>query len=56
MSQPPNQRPLEAGITTDLRAVLRSVLHDHLRVARQALDTTVLPGTSALKPIDLLKT
>jgi uncharacterized protein (DUF1501 family) len=43
-------------ITTDLRAVFRGVLHDHLRVARQALDTTVLPGTSALEPIDLLKT
>jgi uncharacterized protein (DUF1501 family) len=41
-------------ITTDLRAVFRSVLHDHLRVARGALDATVLPGTSALKSLDLL--
>jgi uncharacterized protein (DUF1501 family) len=42
-------------ITSDLRALLRSVLHDHLRVARSALDTAVLPGTSALKPLDLLR-
>jgi uncharacterized protein (DUF1501 family) len=42
-------------ITTDLRAVFKSVLHDHLHVARSALDGTVLPGTSALKPLDLLR-
>jgi uncharacterized protein (DUF1501 family) len=42
-------------ITTDLRAVFRSVLHDHLRVARAALDSTVLPGSSALEPLDLLR-
>ncbi|MCW5659648.1 MAG: DUF1501 domain-containing protein [Burkholderiaceae bacterium] len=42
-------------ITTDLRAVFRSVLHDHLRVSRTALDSTVLPGTSALEPLDLLR-
>ena len=42
-------------ITTDLRAVFKSVLHDHLRVARRTIDETVLPGTSALKPLDLLK-
>lgn len=42
-------------ITTDLRALLRSVLHDHLRVTRSALDGSVLPGTSALKTLDLLK-
>jgi uncharacterized protein (DUF1501 family) len=42
-------------ITTDLRAVFRSVLHHHLRVARSALDGTVLPGTAGLKAIDLLR-
>jgi uncharacterized protein (DUF1501 family) len=42
-------------ITTDLRALFRSVLHDHLRVARSALDGTVLPGTSGLKPLELLR-
>jgi uncharacterized protein (DUF1501 family) len=42
-------------ITTDLRAVFKGVLHDHLRIARSAIDETVLPGTSALKPLDLLK-
>jgi len=42
-------------ITTDLRAIFKSVLHDHLRVARRTIDDTVLPGTSALKPLELLK-
>jgi uncharacterized protein (DUF1501 family) len=42
-------------ITTDLRAVFRSVLHDHLHVARNALDSTVLPGTAALRSLDLLR-
>ena len=42
-------------ITTDLRAVFKSVLHDHLRVARRTIDDMVLPGTSALKPLELLK-
>ena len=35
-------------ITTDLRAVLRPVLADHLQVARAALDREVLPGSAAL--------
>jgi len=42
-------------ITTDLRAVLKTVLHDHLHVARGALDTQVLPGTAALRPLELLR-
>jgi uncharacterized protein (DUF1501 family) len=42
-------------ITTDVRALFKSVLHDHLRVARSALDASVLPGTSALQPLDVLR-
>lgn len=42
-------------ITTDLRAVLRPVLMDHLRVPRSAVDSVVLPGSAAVKGLDLLK-
>ena len=41
--------------TTDLRAVLRTVLADHLQVARAALDGSVLPGSAGLAPLDLLR-
>ena len=43
-------------ITTDLRALFKAVLHDHLRVAHSTLDGAVLPGTAALRPLDVLKT
>jgi uncharacterized protein (DUF1501 family) len=43
-------------ITTDLRAVYRSVLGEHLRVARSVVDTTALPGSAALPRLDLLRT
>ncbi len=42
-------------ITTDLRAVMRSLLGDHLQVSRVALDTSVLPGSSGLPRLDLLR-
>ena len=42
-------------ITTDLRAVVRSVLADHLRVPRAALDHSVLPGSAGLAKLDLLR-
>ncbi|HWH84509.1 MAG TPA: DUF1501 domain-containing protein [Burkholderiaceae bacterium] len=42
-------------ITTDLRAVLRGVLSQHLQVATRALDTEVFPGSAALKSPALLK-
>lgn len=34
-------------ITTDLRALLHGLLHEHLQVPRAALERTVLPGVSA---------
>jgi uncharacterized protein (DUF1501 family) len=42
-------------ITTDLRAVLRSVLADHLQLASRALDNDVFPGSGALEHVALLR-
>jgi uncharacterized protein (DUF1501 family) len=38
--------------TTDLRAVLKGVLRDHLRVDARALDDKVFPGSAGVKPMD----
>jgi len=43
-------------ITTDLRAVMRSLLADHLQIARATLDRSVLPGSASLPALDLLRT
>jgi uncharacterized protein (DUF1501 family) len=37
--------------TTDLRAVLKGVLRDHLRVPESALAATVFPGSEGVKPM-----
>jgi uncharacterized protein (DUF1501 family) len=37
--------------TTDLRAVLKGVLRDHLRADEKALAQTVFPGSDAVKPL-----
>jgi uncharacterized protein (DUF1501 family) len=37
--------------TTDLRAVLKGVLKDHLRVDERALAETVFPGSKNVKPL-----
>ena len=37
--------------TTDLRAVLKGVLADHLRIPEQALASTVFPYSALLKPM-----
>ncbi len=42
-------------ITTDLRALFRGVLHDHLGVPTAALDREVFPGTSAAMRLELLR-
>ncbi len=42
-------------ITTDLRAVLRGVLADHLQVATRSLNNEVFPGSENIKPVALLK-
>ena len=38
--------------TTDLRAVLKGLLKDHLRVEDQALATDIFPDSDAAKPIE----
>ena len=42
-------------ITTDLRAVQRTILGEHLGVPRAALDAVVLPGSAGLPRLDLLR-
>jgi uncharacterized protein (DUF1501 family) len=42
-------------ITTDLRAVMKSVLADHLQVATSALDGAVFPGSAGSAKLQLLK-
>ena len=37
--------------TTDLRAVLKGVLRDHLRVDERVLAAKVFPGSGAVKPM-----
>jgi uncharacterized protein (DUF1501 family) len=37
--------------TTDLRALLKGLLRDHVRVPQSALDQSVFPGSGALKPM-----
>ena len=38
--------------TTDLRAVLKGVLRDHLRADERALATDVFPGSDAVRPLE----
>jgi uncharacterized protein (DUF1501 family) len=40
--------------TTDLRALLKGVLGDHLQVARKRLDGDVFPDSAAVRPLALL--
>jgi uncharacterized protein (DUF1501 family) len=42
-------------ITTDLRAVFKGVMADHLRIASRPLDKDVFPGTEGMKLPELLK-
>ncbi len=42
--------------TTDLRAVLKGVMRDHLGISEMALSTTVFPDSIGVKPLDGLIT
>ena len=42
-------------ITTDLRALIRTTLHQHLQVSLAKLDSTVLPGSAGLPMLPLLR-
>jgi uncharacterized protein (DUF1501 family) len=37
--------------TTDLRAVMKGLLHDHLRVTEAALSTSVFPDSAGVRPV-----
>jgi uncharacterized protein (DUF1501 family) len=37
--------------TIDIRAVLKGLLRDHLRASESALNSTVFPGSAAVKPM-----
>ena len=41
--------------TTDLRALLKGVLADHLQVASRTLESEVFPNSRAVKPLNLLR-
>ena len=41
-------------VTTDLRAVLKGVLGDHLQVASRTLEKDVFPGSEKIRPLALL--
>ena len=42
-------------VTTDLRAVLKGVLGDHLQIASRVLDSEVFPGSDVVRPMRLLR-
>ena len=42
-------------ITTDLRAVLKGAIGDHLQIASRRLDAEVVPESAAVKPLRLLR-
>src|SRR5580765_3701778 len=42
-------------ITTDLRAVLKGVLGDHLQIASRSLEAEVFPDSAKVKPLQLLR-
>jgi uncharacterized protein (DUF1501 family) len=42
-------------ITTDLRAVFRTLLIDHLQVSRATVDRDALPGTAELRSLPILR-
>lgn len=43
-------------VTSDIRSAIRPLLAEHLQVSRSALDRDVLPGSTGLRSLDLLKT
>ena len=42
-------------ITTDLRAVLKGVLADHLQIASRSLESDVFPDSAKVRPLPLLR-
>ncbi|MCY7316776.1 MAG: DUF1501 domain-containing protein [Rubrivivax sp.] len=56
LARPARFEGRDLRITTDLRAALRGLLADHLQVPRAALDAAVLPGSSGLAALSVLRT
>jgi uncharacterized protein (DUF1501 family) len=42
-------------ITTDLRALMKGVLSDHLKIATSTIERTVLPGSIDVRPASVLR-
>jgi len=42
-------------VTSDLRALLKGVLADHLQIAASALERDVFPGSASVRPLALLR-
>jgi len=42
-------------VTTDLRAVMKGVLADHLQLPRPAIENVVFPSSSAVRPLPVLR-
>jgi len=45
----------DLAVTTDLRAVFKGVLRDHLGLTTASLDQAVFPGSSAIRPLALIR-
>ena len=45
----------DLAVTTDLRAVFKGVLRDHLGLASASLDQAVFPDSAAIKPLALIR-
>jgi uncharacterized protein (DUF1501 family) len=42
-------------VTTDLRALMKGVLSEHLKIATRTIERTVLPGSADIRPIGVLR-
>jgi uncharacterized protein (DUF1501 family) len=41
----------DLALTTDLRALFKGLLHEHLAIDRKALDQQIFPDSAAIKPL-----
>jgi uncharacterized protein (DUF1501 family) len=55
LAKPQRFEGRDLRVTTDLRALMKGVLADHLRVANAAIERDIFPGASAVRPISVLR-
>jgi uncharacterized protein (DUF1501 family) len=55
LAKPNRYEGRDLRITTDVRAVLKGVLADHLQIARGTLDRDIFPGSAGLAPLALVR-